>query len=192
MRKINYWQYFISFLMIFLIILNSLCISTNANNSKDNIKNTPKEPLNIFYLSVSRYLLPEPPGNEDTNITVLIPEQQLAYTHNIRDRKFDAKNKPELNIWLNARESKGIILNFEISIQAWEEDTFIEGKFFKILFNIYTAKGTAEGEFAKVSFLKYSGEPFDIKFGSDNYGAISLSINITGNITKSTKVSLLL
>ena len=89
-------------------------------------------------------------------------------------------------LWLDSHGKADRSLSFEIGFQAWEEDTLIEGKFFKILFNNYTTIGNPYGENISMYYFKYDGEPFDLKSGSTNFAAVYFSITLTdtGNSDK--------
>ena len=176
MRKRIRWLKSLASFLILLMVLNSIFITITAQNNGPN-QNTNDKPLNIYYLSKSQYLLPYPPGDEATNKTELSTSQGLVFTHHLRDRKFNTELTPELDIWLNANGKAGLILTFELGFQAWEEDTLIEGKFYRILFKNYTTLGLSGIENAKISFDKYVGEPFDISYGSD-FAAFYLLINL--------------
>jgi hypothetical protein len=135
------------------------------------------------------YLLPTAPETSELNKTELTTAKSLIFGHNIRDRKFNSDLASELELWLNAHSKSGLVLNFELGFQAWEDETLVKGKFFKILFENYTTTGAKAGENAKVSHAAIVGEPFDIKYGSDNWCAIYLKLNLTGN-TSSTIVDI--
>jgi hypothetical protein len=182
MRKRIRWIKSLTFFLILILVLNYLFVTIAALNNGSN-QDTNNKPLNIFYLSKSQYLLPYPPGDEATNKTELSTSQGLVFTHNIRDRKFNTELMPELDIWLNANGKAGLTLTLELGFQAWEQDTLIEGKFYRILFKNYTTSGLSGIENAKITFDKYVGEPFDISYGSD-FAAFYLLVNLTDNTSK--------
>ncbi|MCK5561330.1 MAG: hypothetical protein KAJ51_12075, partial [Thermoplasmata archaeon] len=175
--KINgrLWASIIVVLFIIISTLNLTTLSSMSENDDD---------LGKLYLSKSQYLLPNPPGAEATNKTELDPGKPTYFSHNIRDRKFNENLIPELDLWLDAHSQAGIELQFEIGFQAWEDNTLMDGKFYKIKFNNYKTTGAEGGENAKVTFLEYDGEPFNIKYGNDNWASIYLMINISKNATK--------
>jgi hypothetical protein len=182
--KIN-GRLWVSIIVVLFIVISTLNLTTLSSVSEKD------DDLGKLYLSKSQYLLPNPPGAEAANKTELEPSKPIYFSHNIRDRKFDENLNPALDLWLDAHSQAGIELQFEIGFQAWEDNTLIEGKFFKIKFNNYKTTGAAGGENAKVTFLGYDGEPFDIKYGNDNWASIYLMINISKNATKKTSVDIL-
>lgn len=177
----------ISIILLLLIIFNLLCVSNNSSYSQTDNNKTDKS-LGTLYLSKSMYLLPLPPGDASENKTELTPGKLAVFSHNIRDRKLTENLKPELNLWLDAHGKAGLILQFEIGFQMWEDNTLIEGRFYKILFNNYTTTGIgiAGLENAKVIYRGYEGEPFDILSGSKNFAAVYFKVNLTINSTTST------
>jgi len=183
MLKTNAEAWRISTVIIVIILFMSLCISSDNSNSNASNDNTASNQLNILYLSKSMYLLPTPPETDELNKTELTSAKSLIFGHNIRDRKFNKDLAPELELWLDTHGKSGLVLTFELGFQAWEDETLVKGKFFKILFENYTTTGAKAGENAKVSYAGIEGEPFDIKYGSDNWCAIYFKVNLTGNIS---------
>ncbi len=179
-RTLHIW---LTILSIFMMVLCTLCISNNTSSSENNDKYVPQEDLEFLYLSSSKYLLPEPPGDDSKNKTELTAGKSTYFSHNLRDRKFNEALNPELDLWLDAHGKNGLVLRFEIGFQVWEDETLIEGKFYKIIFKNYTTTGATGGENVKVAFLEYDGVPFDIKYGTGNWASIYLMINLTENVS---------
>jgi hypothetical protein len=171
--------------MVLLVVLNSLCVSNESSGSEKSDYKPSFEDIDKLYLSNGPYLLPEPPDKDPKNKTTLQPGDILYQGHNLRDRKYNPDLKPSLDLWLDTHGQKGLVLQFEIGFQAWEENTLIDGEVYRIVFNNYTTIGAAGGENAIVTFREYVNEPFDIKYGADNYASIYLMINFTENASAS-------
>jgi hypothetical protein len=185
MNARSHWPWVLSIVFITLIFFTTLCISNNSTNNNQTNGEEPIQNLEILYLN-SIYLSPTKAGIEESNKVELTATKNLSFSHSIRDRKFNKNLKPEIMLWLDSHGKANLKLRFEIGFQAWEEDTLIEGKFFKILFNNYTTIGNPYGENISLSYLRYDGEPFDIKSGSTNFASVyfSISLNNTGNSDK--------
>ncbi len=172
-------------LLIVILILTTLCYGSDDKNESTKNKNPPPDvELDKLYLGKS-YLLPDPPGSAPANKTELPAMNHSTFTHNIRDRKFNDKLKPELRLWVNTQGTKGIRLEFEIGFQAVEDNTIIPNKRFKILFSNYTTQGTIEPEYINLTFLKFDGAPFDINPGVENWCSVYLTIRRTDDMTNS-------
>jgi hypothetical protein len=163
-------------LLMVLVFITGGCISPDPATAEDNGSN---QNLEILYLSSSRYFVPEAPGPEEVNKIELTTAKSLTFSHNIRDRKYNSKLTPYLNLWLDAHGKSGLNLSFQVGFQAWEEDTLITDKKFEILFENYTTKGFLVGEKVELQYQKYQGVPFDIKAGASNWSTIYLTINLT-------------
>ena len=177
MNEKHHWLWVLSVIIVALVFSSSLCISSNsANNQKTNEK-TPSQDLEILYLN-GIYLSPTKGGIEEFNKRELTSTKNLTFTHSIRDRKFNKDFKPEIMLWLDSHGKTNLKLGFEIGFQAWEDDTLIEDKFFKIIFANYTTSGNPYGENVSLSYLRYDGTPFDLKSGSNNFAAVYFSISL--------------
>ncbi len=190
MLKKSHWSWYFSILLILILFLNGQCLANSTLKQTRGNNDTPDGPLNIYYLSISKFLSPTPPAKSNSNKTELTVSQPLIFTHNVRDRKFDDQITPELNLWLDSRNKKGLEIKFELGFQAWEDDTLIKDKFYKILFKNYTTIGATGGENVRLHYLKYDGETFDIKYGTNNFCSIYFMINLTDNPTPSSSVDI--
>ena len=173
-----------------LIILSSATTLCYSNESSEDFEYEPlkDQHLDTLYFG-TQYFLPYPPSSGESNKTTISALNRTTFSHNLRDRKFNSKIKPELNLWLDAAGTKGIELEFEINFQAVEDLTELPDKTFKITFQNYTTNGSLDGEVLNLTYLNYEREPFDIKSGADNWCLVYLIIRRTDNITGS-KVTL--
>lgn len=183
MNKNSTWLWLISLALIFLTIISTLCVGNdNSDNDSKYDYEPPDQELEKLYLS-ENYLLPQPPSHDSNNKTELLAQNRTIFGHNIRDRKFNNKITPELNLWINSHGRSGIELEFEIVFQAVEDNTLLPHKTFKILFENYTTNGSTENENLMPAFIKYDGKYFDIQYGNENWSSIYLKIQRTDNFT---------
>lgn len=177
------WLKVISVSIIILLVFSCLCTGEQTSRKGEEEKDIPDVDLEILYLGQS-YLLPTPPGPGVKNKTEISAQQQISFSHNIRDRKFNEDLKPELNIWVKSQGKSGMKLEFEIYFQMVEDATVKPNKKYKIIFGNYTTSGLSEFENITLPYLSYKGKPFDIKYGSENWCSVTLIITRTDNETK--------
>jgi hypothetical protein len=163
-------------IILILLVSTSLCTSSHDTaGSEENNNSTPELELEKLYIG-KYYLLPSKPGDDNTNKTELLANNQSIFGHNIFDRKFNDKLNPELNLWLEDLGVPGMILECELQIQAVEDSTEITGKKYSIIFENFTTAGEPAHYNVKLNFKSYQGKPFDIKSGKDTWASLTLII----------------
>jgi hypothetical protein len=175
----------VAIFLVALAFFNILCFSDNSTDSASTVDEPSDQNIDKLYLSRSAFLLPNPPDDDPMNKTTIAPGSTATYGHNLRDRKLNKDLNPELDLWIDTKGQSGLVLHFEIGFQAWEDDTLMNGQVYNIEFENYTTVGGSGPEHATVPFIKYIGEPYDIKHGSKNWASIYFSINFTENSSAS-------
>lgn len=185
MNRNMHRSWIVAMFLVVIVILNVLCFSNNSSDSANTDRAPTNQNIDKLYLSRSVFLLPNPPDDDPSNKTTVAPGKTITFGHNLRDKKYNKDLTPELDLWLDTHGQKGLVLQFEIGFQAWEDDTLIDGEVYGVVFENYTTVGVVGIEHALVPYREYINEPFDIKHGSKNWASIYFMINFTENSSAS-------
>ncbi len=176
----RYWLRIGTIFFTFLLLFSSTCSCVSSNSEVKTKEPVSNQNLGLLYLS-HYYLIPYKPGDDNANKTALLANNQSIFSHSVYDRKFNKNIIPELNLWLDDNSKAGLELEFEVIVQAVEQSTVVQGKSYKMVFKNYTTTGYQGPKNVKIEFINYFGEPFDIKYGENNWANIALVIKRIDN-----------